>query len=254
MSASDVESTPIVDSVADPEVNGSPESARFSLNGIWLGARRTLPLLPSALVIGVVFGVLARQVGLSPPAAALMSTTVFAGAAQFVAIGLWTSPLPVATIILSTFIINLRHVLMGATLRPWFRPLSARKAYASVAALTDETWAMTTAYIAGGGNDRAFLLGSALPLGVGWISGTVIGQVAGSQVPDPSRFGLDFAFTAALLALLIPLWRGRHDALPWITAGAVSILCAIWLPGTWHVIFGGLAGALVAGVRSRMSE
>lgn len=209
-----------------------------------------LPLLPSVLLIGVVFGVLARQAGISLLASALMSTTVFAGAAQFVAVGLWTSPLPVATIILSTFILNLRHVLMGATLRPWLRPLSTRQAYGSIATLTDESWALTTAYIAGGGNDRAFLAGSGLALGAAWVTGTVVGQIAGSRVPDPARFGLDFAFTAALLALLIPLWRGRHDALPWVTAGGVSILCAIWLPGTWHVILGGLAGALIAGVRS----
>lgn len=248
MSAPAVESTTIVESNPGHDVD-PPDSARFSLSGFRLGVRQTLPLLPSTLLIGVVFGVLARQVGISLPAAALMSTTVFSGAAQFVAIGLWTSPLPIATLILSTFILSLRHVLMGATLRPWFRPLSTRQAYASIATLTDESWALTTAYIAGGGTDRAFLAGSGLTLGMGWVSGTIIGQVAGSQVPDPARFGLDFAFTAALLALLIPLWRGRHDALPWVTAGIVATLCALWLPGTWHVIIGGLAGTLVAGVR-----
>lgn len=208
-----------------------------------------LPLLPGALTIGVVFGVLARQASMSVAESALMSTLVFAGAAQFVAVGLWTTPLPIAAIILGTFILNLRHVLMGATLRPWLQPLPPRQTYGSLATLTDESWAMTIRYITGGGRDRAFLAGAGLTLLAPWVVGTVLGQLAGSRLPDTARWGLDFAFTAALLAILVPLWRGRVDWLPWITAGIISILAAFWLPGTWNVLLGGLAGAVIAGFR-----
>lgn len=225
------------------------EDGTFTWAGAKLGMRRMLPLLPSVLTIGVVFGVLARQAQMTVAESALMSTLVVAGAAQFVAVGLWTSPLPVATIILSTFILNLRHVLMGATLRSWLLPISARRTYGSLATLTDESWALTIRYISGGGHDRAFLAGAGLALIAPWVVGTVLGQLAGSRLPDTAGLGLDFAFTAALLAVLVPLWRGKIDLLPWATACAVSILVALWFPGTWNVLFGGLAGAVMTGIR-----
>ncbi len=226
-----------------------PGNVRFSFAGAWLGCLRMLPLVPSIFAVGVVFGVLAREAGISMLESALMSTAVNAGSAQFVALGLWSSPVPIAAIILSTFILNLRQVLMGATLRSWLQPLSPRRAYASIATLTDASWALTAAYINGGGQDRAFLAGTGLTLLVPWVGGTIVGQLVGARVPDPARWGLDFAFTAALLALLVPLWRGKRDLLPWIAAGLTSLLFGAWIPGAWNVLIGGLAGALLAGLR-----
>src|SRR5690242_2303149 len=114
------------------------ERATFTRTGILRGVRQTLPLAVSALVVGGVFGVLARQAGLSLPESSLMSALVFAGASQFVALGLWTGPLPVVTIVLTTLIVNLRHLLLGAALRPHFSRLSPLKTYGSAFFLVDE--------------------------------------------------------------------------------------------------------------------
>ena len=92
----------------------------FTLSGALLGARRSIPIAISVFAIGLVFGVLARQAKLSILESFLMSGLVFAGASQFVALSLWIAmPLPVITIILTTLVVNLRHLLMGASLRPW---------------------------------------------------------------------------------------------------------------------------------------
>src|SRR5579859_5137140 len=97
------------------------EKMIFTFKGVLLGAKRTIPLAISAFAIGIVFGVLARQAKLNVLDALLMSGLVYAGASQFVALSLWTAiPFPVTTIILTTFIVNMRHLLMGASLRPWF--------------------------------------------------------------------------------------------------------------------------------------
>jgi len=97
----------------------SSEKMTFTLAGVLLGAKRTIPLAISGFAIGIVFGVLARQAKLSVVDALLMSGLVYAGASQFVALSLWTAiPFPVTTIILTTFIVNMRHLLMGASLRP----------------------------------------------------------------------------------------------------------------------------------------
>src|SRR4029453_8168670 len=95
------------------------ERGSFSLAGAQRGARRTLPIGVSVLVYGTVFGGLAAQAGLSPLEAVLMSALVFAGGAQFIALELWQAPLPIVALVLTTLVVNLRFLLMGASLSGW---------------------------------------------------------------------------------------------------------------------------------------
>ena len=220
----------------------------FGLRGALAGARQALPLAISIFVIGTVFGVLAKQAGLTLLESALMSALVFAGAAQFVALGLWLSPLPVATIVLTTLVVNLRHVLFGAALRPWFARLSPLKLYGSAFFLSDESWALTIRALSEGGRDGAFLLGSGATMLVAWASATVVGQLVGATLPDGVRVGLDFAFTAAFLALIVGMWKGRASLLPWMAAAVTAIAAAHWLPGKWYILAGALAGSIVGAV------
>ena len=221
----------------------------FTLSGALLGARRTIPIAISAFAIGLVFGVLARQTKLSILESFLMSGLVFAGASQFVALSLWIAvPLPVITIILTTLVVNLRHLLMGASLRPWFSQLPLSKAYTSVFFMVDESWALSMSDFAAGGRDMAFLLGSGMTLFVAWVSSTVIGHALGSTIQDPAQWGLDFAFTAVFLALLIGMWKGKSDLLPWAVAAIVAVAAAHWLPGKWYILLGGLAGSITGAI------
>src|SRR5216684_4401392 len=177
------------------------DTVTFTLQGALLGARRIIPLAISAFTVGFVFGVLARQAKLSVVQSLLMSALVFAGASQFVALTLWiVTPLPVITIILTTFIVNLRHVLMGASLRPWFARLAPFKVYTSVFFMVDESWA------------------------------------------------LDFAFTAVFTALLVGMWKGKSNFLPWAVAAVVAVAAAHWLPGKWYILLGGIAGSVVGAI------
>ena len=120
-------------------MSSSALSIQFDRPGLIYGARRSLPLALGVFVYGTVFGVLAQQAGLSLLEALLMSGFVFAGASQFVAVGLWATPLPVAAIIFTTLIINLRHLLMSAALSPWFLRLPPAAAYGSLFFLNDES-------------------------------------------------------------------------------------------------------------------
>ena len=126
------------------EKDSRDEKITFTFSGVLLGAKRTIPVAISVFAVGIVFGVLARQAKLSVVDVLLMSGLVFAGASQFVAISLWTAiPFPVATIIVTTFIINIRHMLMGASLRPWYAKLSSWKLYTTIFLMVDESWALT---------------------------------------------------------------------------------------------------------------
>ena len=222
----------------------------FSLYGALEGARRCAPIAVSGFAIGLVFGVLARQAGIGAAETVLMSALVFSGAAQFVVLGLWTAPLPVATIVLTTLIIGLRHLLMGAALSPWFSKLPRLKAYGSVYFMADENWAFAMNEFTKGRRDAAFLLGGGLAMVVSWTSATLIGRTVGDALEEPSRWGLDFAFTAIFLALLVGMWRGKSDLLPWVAAAAVAVAADAWLPGQWYILLGGLAGSIAGAVRS----
>ena len=229
--------------------NATSEKMTFTLKGALLGAKRTIPLAMSGFAIGIVFGVLARQAKLSVIGALVMSGLVYAGASQFVALSLWTAiPFPVTTIILTTFIVNLRHLLMGASLHPWLSRISPWKAYTSVFFMVDESWALTMSNFAAGGRDAGFLLGSGFILYIAWVSSAVIGRTVGAWIENPTQWGLDFAFTAVFTALLVGMWKGKSNLLPWVVAAVVAVAAAHWLPGKWYILLGGIAGSIVGAI------
>jgi 4-azaleucine resistance transporter AzlC len=221
-----------------------PSTPTFTRAGLLAGIYRCIPVAIGVAAYGVVFGVLTRQAGLSVLEAVLMSALVFAGAAQTVAVGLWTVPLPVLPIVLTTAIVNSRNLLLGSALRPWLGRIAPRKIYPSLFLLADENWALSMDYYMKGGRDGAFLPGSGLALYVAWVGSTLVGRLAGAAIPNPATFGLDFAFTAVFLALLVGMWRGRASVLPWLVAALIAIAAAHWLPGKWYILLGGLAGCV----------
>lgn len=222
----------------------------FDHYGLIAGFKQTIPIAISALVYGLVFGILSRQVGINLIESLLMSSLVFAGSAQFIVLDLWKMPLPIETIILTTLIVNLRHLLMSASLAPWLSSQPRAVIYCSLFFMSDESWALTMNEFAKGGRNAAFLLGSGLTLFIAWLSATFIGQTVSNSLQDPSRFGLDFAFTAVFITMLVGLWKGKSDLLPWIVAGIIAVASAHFLPGKWYILLGSLTGSFVGAVRN----
>ncbi len=230
--------------------NSDEKSITFTYGGLLQGVRQSLLVALSVFTYGLVFGVLAQQVGLSLVEALLMSGLVFAGSSQFAVMGLWTYPLPILTIVLTTLVVNLRHLLMGAAIGPFMRPLKIWQRYLSLFFLNDESWALTMSQFAKGKKNGAFLLGSGLTLFVAWTGSTAAGRWLGTVIKDPSSWGLDFAFPAVFIALLVGLWKGKADGLPWVVAGIVAMAASWWLPGKWYILLGGLVGSFVGAWRS----
>jgi 4-azaleucine resistance transporter AzlC len=215
----------------------------FSLAGARRGVRRTIPIGVTVVVYGTVFGALAAQAGLSPLESVLMSGLVFAGGAQFIVLELWDTPLPIVALVLTTLVVNLRLLLMGATLSGWLKGLRpARKALLATF-ISDESWALTTRAREDGESDRAFLVGSGLILFVAWVGATALGASTGSLIDDPAALGLDFTFTAVFLTLLAGFWRGPAVLAPWLLAAAVGLVVEQLVDGPWYILVGGLAGS-----------
>jgi len=217
----------------------------FTWNGVVRGMRAAIPMGISVAVYGVVYGLLARQVGLSFLENVTMNVLVFAGAAQTAALDLWSYPLPITAIVTTTFLINVRLVLLGAAVRPWLEPLPGRAAYPMMHVLFDEGWAIAMQARRKGEQDIGFFLGTNLFVGLCWLPAVVIGHLAGGGVGDPAAIGLDFAFTTIFAAMLFGGYRARFDLVPWAAAGAAALLASSLLPGTWYVLIGGLAGFVV---------
>lgn len=225
-------------------------SITFTREGVLAGARVTAPMAVSVAVYGVVFGVLARQVGMSLLEAVLMNVIVFAGAAQLAALDSWVYPLPIVTLVITVLLVNMRLIMLGAALRPWMRHLPNRLVYPTMYVLNDEAWAVAMTRYRAGERDAGVVLGSNLAVFCAWNLAVVVGHILGNQVGDPSALGLDFAFTAVFAAMLFGGYRSRYDLVPWTTSGLVAWLVWWLAPGTWYVIAGGLAGFAIAWLRS----
>lgn len=223
----------------------SEKTILFTFAGTLAGARQSFPIAIGVIPFGLVFGVMARQTGLGLVEATLMSAAVFAGAAQLVALGLWKFPLPILTIVLTTFLINLRYLLMGAALRPFFSKLSLWKSYGSLLVLSDSGWAMQLQKFEEGEENAAFLLGNGAAQYLVWGISTVFGFLLGAAIKEPEKLGLTFVVPASFLALLVGMQRGKADILPWLIAALVSFLASQLIGGNWFILIGGLAGSLI---------
>ena len=226
----------------------SPPDHSGASDAFTAGVMRCLPVGLGILVYGLVFGALTAQKGLSLAEATSMSAIVFAGAAQFVALGLWTVPPPVLALALATFLINFRFFLMAATMNRVIGDWPKPRALLALFFVTDENWAVTMAE-----GERphwgAFFLGTGIVVYASWLAATVLGYVIGSVVSDPRQWGFDFAFPAMFLALAVAIGRKAPAPLVWIASAAAALAADRWIGGSAPVLLGGLAGAGVAALR-----
>jgi 4-azaleucine resistance transporter AzlC len=232
-----------------------PAPATLTLAGCGRGARAIVAVLPPVFVFGIAFGIAARGAGLEGWLAALMSVAVFAGAAQFAVLDLWTSPVPWLPLLVATFAINARHILLGASLRTLCRGLSLWKVYGAMTLLSDLNWAALIAAERKGERDLGYLVGGGLLMWATWVTATIIGAVAGGlTLDDVKTYALDLVLVAFFATTLVGLRRGRVDDLPWLVAG-VAAMGAVWfLPPNWHVMVGGLAGGLAGLIRDELKR
>lgn len=180
------------------------EQNTLPANTFYEGVKDCVPTLLGYVSIGFAFGVVATASGLSLLEIFLLALLVYAGSAQFIFCGLFLAGAPVSVIILTTFIVNLRHLLMSLTVAPHFREYSMLRNVGFGTLLTDETFGVAVTAIAQkrklGGN---WMDGLNITAYTTWIVACVLGGVAGEWVPDAEKWGLDYALVAMFVALLV---------------------------------------------------
>ena len=222
----------------------------------WSGVKATIPLVVGAIPFGIIYGALAVNSGLSATGSLAMSLVVFAGSSQFIATGLVASGASTAVIILTTFVVNLRHALYSATLAPHMKHLSHKWLLPLGFWLTDESFVVVANRYNqddDSPNKHWFFLGSAIFMYSNWQVSTYIGIIAGKSIPDPASWGLDFAMVVTFIGMLVPLVSGNPTLIAVVVAGIVALL-ANGLPNKLGLLLAALFGILAGVIAEKRSS
>ena len=204
-------------------------------------------IMVSAAGFGLVYGLSARAAGFSPLEASAMSLIVFAGASQFVAVGYVLGGFPWLAIVVLTAFLNARHLLYAAALAPYLadesRPVKALMAHV----LTDEAFALAIAHFRriGRADVRGYWMGAILSTFIPWNLATIVGVTIGGSIPEPTQFGLDVIFPAAMGGLAVGLITGRRELVAAIAGAVIGVGIGLaWDPAA-GIIAGGIVGPMV---------
>ena len=211
------------------------------------GVRAEMPILLGVTPFGLIYGVLALKAGLPPDAALAMSSIVFAGSSQFVGSQLFATGAPGIVIVLTTFVVNLRHLLYSASIAPHIKHLRPPWKWWLAYLLTDEAYAVSITYYnrqhnPPDPNAHWFLLGAGLALWSTWQISSAFGIFLGAQIPG--SWSLDFTLALTFIGLVVPPLKDRPSAAAAISAGVVAVLTAD-LPFKLGLMIAALTGILV---------
>ncbi|MDF1556914.1 MAG: AzlC family ABC transporter permease [ANME-2 cluster archaeon] len=200
------------------------------------GIKDASPIVAGYIPIAIAFGILASQVGLGLPEATAMSVFVFAGSAQLIAVGMIGEGASMGTIVFTTFLVNLRHLLMSSALSPYLRGLSRKELAWFGFQVTDETFALhsTKFRVAVPSALESFALNGTAQLS--WIVGTIVGVLAGGMIKDVEGLGLDYALPAMFIALVFLQMRNNTYFIVGVIGGTAAIFLQLVGFGSWSTI------------------
>jgi 4-azaleucine resistance transporter AzlC len=206
-----------------------------------------LGIAVSAIGFGFVYGLSAREAGFSPIEAVAMSTIVFAGAAQFAAVGYVASGLAWPGVVLLTALLNARHLLYSAALAPWLRDVPFVRRAVMAHLLTDEAFALSIGHFRriGRTDECGYWIGAFASTFIPWNLATLAGVLLGGQIQDPTGFGIDIIFPAAMIGLAVGLITGRRELVAAIVGAGLGVVVALLTSPSIGIVVGGIVGPAV---------
>ncbi|KUK40634.1 MAG: AzlC family protein [Clostridia bacterium 62_21] len=210
-----------------------------------LGVGKAIPILLGYVPIGIAYGVLAREAGLDLFTVMAMSVMVFAGASQFIAAGMFGAAAGGWSIVVTTLLVNLRHLLFSSSLAPRMARFSTRTLALIGTGITDETFAVASAEPAAQPHHPWFYYGLNLTAYAGWNLGSFLGAVLGPLLQRVADLPLDFALAAMFIYLLVIQVAGRALAATAVLAGVLSVVFAAGLHTKWNVVLAALIAATI---------
>lgn len=218
------------------------KSARQSF---WAGILAEAPLLLGVIPFGLIYGALADSAGISRAASQMMSSIIFAGSAQLIAVQLAHDSVPGLIIVLTVGIVNLRHLLYSASVAPYIERLSMRWKTLLAYLLTDEAYAATIIHFEAEGTTPTghwFFLGAGLALWTSWQISSALGIFLGASIP--ASWPLAFALPLTFIGMVVPVIKDKPLAASALSAAAIALL-ANSLPYRLGLILAAFVGLLV---------
>lgn len=207
------------------------------------GIRLFLPIGAGYLPLGFACGIVCAEAGMSVIQIFIMSLLVYAGAGQYIAGGMIAAGASPLSIIITTFIVNSRHILYTSVLYPYISKWSFFKQSLFATQITDEVFAMHSSYM----NKNSANTVTAFTLNIfshsSWIISNTIGGISASLIPDSSKFGLDFTLYALFIALILPRLVNAAQGVALITGGIIATIFALFDMVYIGIIAGAVAGA-----------
>jgi len=225
--------------------NFYPAGKDTILLSIISGAQKALPIVFGYIPIGFAYGVLAQKAGLSTANTVLMSVIVFAGSSQLIAVEFFALGLATSSILLTTFIVNLRHMLMSAALSPYLKDWKKGELAAFAYELTDETFALHATRMSSSKVGKTETFAINLTAQAAWILGTGLGVIIGGRIAEIEPFALDYALPAMFMALLVMQIKGRKDVVVAVLSGLLSVGLLLLGFEQWHVIIATVVAATI---------
>ena len=201
------------------------------------GVKTGLPIFLGYFPMAMAFGLMAKAGGLGFLQALSFSVFVFAGASQFMALGLLSAGAAVGEIILATFLLNFRHLLMSASLAAHLKEEKRSRLAVIAFGVTDETFAVASTLPKVPG--LHFLMGLEGIAYSGWVGGTVAGFLVGSSLPASIQASLGITLYAMFAAILVPQFkRSWGIVFLAIGSGVIHLLLGALkiMPAGWSII------------------
>lgn len=186
----------------------------------------TLPVMAGYLVLGIGFGVMLASHGFGGMWAFCMSTFIYAGSMQFVAIDFLSNAASITAVALTTLLVNARHLFYGVSMIDKYNVKKSYRPYL-IFALTDETYSLVCSGYDGNEEDEAkyYLFVSVLNQ-LYWVTGSVLGGIIGEVLSFDST-GIDYALTALFLTVMVNQWEERNDHIPAIIGICASVVALL---------------------------
>lgn len=188
------------------------------------GIRKSIPICLGYFPLGLAFGVIAQNYGMSALEVGLMSIVLFSGSGQFITVALMTIGASFWSIILTILLVNSRYLLFSATASLYLKRFPSWMVAIITSGITDETFVVSTMHFRETKVSGKFWLGLNITSHFAWISSTVLGVFVGNFIPNMEMFGLNFALPAMFIALFFMTAENRQM----IGVGAVAGLLSLF--------------------------
>jgi 4-azaleucine resistance transporter AzlC len=183
-----------------------------------------------------------------------MSVLVYAGSSQLIATGLFAAGVPAWSIIATTFVVNLRHLLFSAALSPYLKGWRKGELAFFAYELTDESFALHSAGFAEGMPPKAEIFAINVTAQLSWILGGALGAVVGGWITDVKPLALDYTLPAMFIGLLVMQIKARIEIVVAVLTGLLAVALTLGGFGRWSVIVATLFGATLGVVLERLGD